>query len=50
MSVQVSECKHWAMGGKGTTDLAKKVVKTCKNFILGIALLILKNFAKYNCY
>ncbi len=31
MSVQVSECKHWAMGGKGTTDLAKKVVKTCKD-------------------
>ncbi|MFL2853119.1 MAG: formate--tetrahydrofolate ligase [Candidatus Pelagibacter sp.] len=31
MNVQVSECKHWAMGGKGTTDLAKKVVKTCKN-------------------
>ncbi len=30
MNVQVSECKHWAMGGKGTTDLAKKVVKTCK--------------------
>ena len=31
MSVQVSECKHWSMGGKGTIDLAKKVVKTCKN-------------------
>ncbi len=31
MSVQVSECKHWAMGGKGATDLAKKVVKTCKD-------------------
>ena len=31
MNVQVSECKHWAMGGKGTTDLAKKVVKTCEN-------------------
>ncbi len=31
MKVQVSECKHWAMGGKGTTDLAKKVVKTCKD-------------------
>ena len=30
MNVQVSECKHWAIGGKGTTDLAKKVVKTCK--------------------
>ncbi len=31
MNIQVSECKHWAMGGKGTTDLAKKVVKTCKD-------------------
>mgnify|MGYP001963053684 CR=1 FL=1 len=31
MNVQVSECKHWAMGGRGTTDLAKKVVKTCKD-------------------
>ncbi len=31
MKVQVSECKHWAMGGKGTTDLAKKVVKICKD-------------------
>ena len=30
MKVQVSECKHWAIGGKGTTDLAKKVVKICK--------------------
>ena len=30
MNVQVSECKHWAIGGKGTTDLAKKVIKTCK--------------------
>ncbi len=30
MKVQVSECKHWAMGGKGTTDLARKVVKICK--------------------
>ena len=29
--VEVSECKHWAKGGKGTTDLAKKVVKICKN-------------------
>ena len=24
--VQVSECKHWAKGGNGATDLAKKVV------------------------
>ena len=31
INVQVSECKHWAKGGKGTTDLAKKVVKTCKD-------------------
>ena len=31
MNVQVSECKHWEMGGKGTTDLAKKVIKTCKD-------------------
>jgi formate--tetrahydrofolate ligase len=29
MEVEVSECKHWAKGGKGTTDLAKKVVKIC---------------------
>jgi len=28
--VEVSECKHWAKGGKGATDLAKKVVKICK--------------------
>ena len=31
MNVEVSECKHWAKGGKGTTDLAKKVVKICNN-------------------
>ncbi len=31
MKVEVSECKHWAKGGKGTTDLAKKVVKMCKD-------------------
>ena len=29
--VEVSECKHWAKGGNGTKDLAKKVVKICKN-------------------
>ncbi len=29
--VEVSECKHWAMGGNGTKDLAKKVAKVCKN-------------------
>ena len=28
--VEVSECKHWAKGGKGIKDLAKKVVKVCK--------------------
>ena len=27
--VQVSECKHWAKGGNGATDLAKKVVAAC---------------------
>ena len=31
MKVEVSECRHWAKGGKGTTDLAKKVVKICKD-------------------
>ena len=31
MKVEVSECKHWAKGGKGTIDLAKKVVKICKD-------------------
>ncbi len=30
LKVDVSECKHWAKGSKGTTDLAKKVVKICK--------------------
>ena len=29
-NVEVSECKHWAKGGNGTKDLAKKVVKVCK--------------------
>ena len=28
--VVVSECKHWSKGGKGTIDLAKKVIKICK--------------------
>ena len=32
LGVEVSECTHWAEGGKGTKDLAKKVVKTCKKF------------------
>ncbi len=31
LKVKVSECKHWAKGGKGTTDLAKKIVKICNN-------------------
>ena len=31
IKVEVSECRHWAKGGKGTTDLAKKVVKICKD-------------------
>ena len=31
LGVEVSECTHWANGGKGTKDLAKKVVKICKN-------------------
>ena len=30
LKVEVSECKHWAQGGKGASDLAKKVVKICK--------------------
>ena len=29
--VEVSESTHWANGGKGAKDLAKKVVKICKN-------------------
>ena len=29
-NVEVSECRHWAKGGKGTIDLAKKIVKICK--------------------
>ena len=31
ISVQVSVSSHWADGGKGATDLAKKVIKICKN-------------------
>ena len=30
LGIEVSECTHWANGGKGTKDLAKKVIKTCK--------------------
>ena len=30
LGVESSECTHWANGGKGTKDLANKVVKTCK--------------------
>ncbi len=31
LGIEVSECTHWAKGGNGTKDLAKKVVKICKN-------------------
>ena len=27
LNVEVSNCKHWAEGGAGTVDLAKKVVR-----------------------
>jgi len=30
LNVQVSQCTHWADGGKGAKDLANKVVKLCK--------------------
>ncbi len=30
LNVQVSLCTHWANGGKGTKELANKVVKLCK--------------------
>jgi len=30
LGIEVSECTHWAKGGNGTKDLAKKVVETCK--------------------
>ena len=30
LNVQVSLCTHWANGGKGTKDLANKVVELCK--------------------
>ena len=30
LNVQVSLCTYWAEGGKGTKDLANKVVKLCK--------------------
>ena len=29
IGIEVSECTHWSNGGKGTKDLAKKVVKIC---------------------
>tara|TARA_A100001015_G_scaffold208629_1_gene233443 strand:- start:962 stop:2650 length:1689 start_codon:yes stop_codon:yes gene_type:complete len=29
LGVEISESRHWAKGGRGATDLAKKVVKTC---------------------
>ncbi len=31
LNVEVSNCKHWAEGGAGTVDLAKKVVRVCSN-------------------
>tara|TARA_Y100001970_G_scaffold291050_1_gene426868 strand:+ start:281 stop:1969 length:1689 start_codon:yes stop_codon:yes gene_type:complete len=31
LNVEVSNCKHWAEGGSGITDLAKKVVRVCNN-------------------
>ena len=31
LNVEVSDCKHWAEGGAGTVDLAKKVVRVCNN-------------------
>ena len=31
LNVEVSNCKHWAEGGAGTVDLAKKVVQVCRN-------------------
>ena len=31
LNVEVSNCKHWAEGGAGTVDLAKKVVRICNN-------------------
>ena len=30
LGVDVSVCTHWANGGKGTKDLANKVIKICK--------------------
>ncbi len=30
IGAEVSDCTHWANGGKGTKDLANKVVKICK--------------------
>ncbi len=31
LNVEVSNCKHWAEGGSGTVDLAKKVIRVCNN-------------------
>ena len=31
LNVEVSNCKHWAEGGAGTVDLAKKVVRVCND-------------------
>jgi Formyltetrahydrofolate synthetase len=49
LNVQVALCTHWANGGKGTKDLANKVVKLCKeakkskfNFIYDDKISLLK--------
>ncbi len=31
LNIEVSNCKHWAEGGSGIVDLAKKVVRVCNN-------------------
>ena len=31
LNIKVSNCKHWAKGGSGIVDLAKKVVRICNN-------------------
>ncbi len=31
LNIKVSICKHWAKGGSGIVDLAKKVVRICNN-------------------
>ena len=31
IGVEAIPCYHWAKGGKGTTELAKKSCRTCRN-------------------